>query len=77
MKLMDPKKNQGTLLNNAQKDTLQREFPGAIFGNELDELTGRELAKIGFTDDNTLFADSTCPDEINHDDPDTDVTSLF
>lgn len=37
----------------------------------------RTLTEIGFTDDNTLFADSTCPDEINHNDPDTDVTSLF
>jgi len=32
---------------------------------------------MGFTDDNTLFADSSCPDEINHDDPDEDITSLF
>lgn len=32
---------------------------------------------MGFTDDNTLYADSSCPDEINHDDPDEDLTSLF
>jgi hypothetical protein len=35
------------------------------------------LSKYGFTDDNTLFADSTCPDEINHADPDQDITALF
>ena len=27
--------------------------------------------------ENTLFADCSCPDEINHDDPDEDITSLF
>jgi hypothetical protein len=32
---------------------------------------------MGFTAENTLFADSSCPDEINHDDPDEDITSLF
>ena len=24
-----------------------------------------------------MFADSSCPDEINHDDPEEDITSLF
>ena len=33
--------------------------------------------KLGFTDENTLFADSSCPDEICHDDPDEDISSLF
>lgn len=37
----------------------------------------QELDKLGFTNENTLFSDSTCPDEINHDDPDEDVTALF
>jgi hypothetical protein len=32
---------------------------------------------MGFTNENTLFADSSCPDEINHDDPLEDITSLF
>ena len=35
------------------------------------------LDKLGFTADNTLYADISCPDEINHDDPGEDVTSLF
>ena len=35
------------------------------------------LDKLGFTADNTLYADSSCPDEINHDDPGEDITSLF
>ena len=36
-----------------------------------------KLRELGFTEENTLFADSSCPDEINHDDPDEDMTSLF
>lgn len=33
--------------------------------------------QLGFTDKNTLFADSSCPDEINHDNTEDDVTGLF
>jgi len=36
-----------------------------------------ELMKKKFTGANTLFADSSCPDEINHDDPSEDITALF
>ena len=36
-----------------------------------------KLFELGFTDDNTLFADSSCPDEINHDDGEEDITALF
>lgn len=32
---------------------------------------------MGFTGENTLFAESTCPDEINHDDPDCDIGMLL
>lgn len=37
----------------------------------------QQLIKQGFTRDSTLFADSSCPDEINHDDSDNDMTNLF
>jgi hypothetical protein len=36
-----------------------------------------KLKSMGFTDANTLFADCSCPDEINHDDPLEDITSLM
>lgn len=36
-----------------------------------------QLAGLGFTSYNTLFADSTCPDEVNHDDPKEDISALF
>jgi hypothetical protein len=77
MKAMPKADLKNFYVNDAQFDTLEREFPGAIHGIKLDQLVNRTLTKKGFTDDNTLFADSTCPDEINHNDPDTDVTSLF
>jgi len=35
------------------------------------------LKGLGFTDDNTIFTDCSCPDEINHDDPCEDISSLF
>ena len=63
---------------SAQADaTLRKYFPGALKGSAADRLVAAELEKRGFTDENTLFADSSCPDEINHDDPLEDITSLF
>jgi len=46
-------------------------------GIETEELIAEKLEELGFNDENTLFADSSCPDEINHDDPEEDITSLF
>jgi hypothetical protein len=52
-------------------------FPGSLTGIETEKRVHASLIKHGFNDDNTLFADCSCPDEINHDDPEEDVTSLF
>ena len=52
-------------------------FPGAMKGKVAELHVASELMKTGFNDENTLFADSSCPDEINHDDPSEDITSLF
>lgn len=35
------------------------------------------LSKRGFNDANTLYCDCSCPDEVNHDDPLEDVTTMF
>ena len=35
------------------------------------------MAIRGFASYDTMFADCTCPDEINHDNPDEDISSLF
>ena len=36
-----------------------------------------QLIKRDFNENNTLFCDSSCPDEINHDDPKEDISMLF
>lgn len=46
-------------------------------GHEIEEIAFRQLDKLGFTDENTLFSESTCPDEVNHDNPTEDVTAMF
>ena len=52
-------------------------FPGSLTGIETETKCYEVLHKYGFNDDNTLFADCSCPDEINHDDHDEDITALF
>lgn len=52
-------------------------FPGATTGSIVDQIAWDQLSAMGFTNENTLFADCSCPDEINHDDPEEDITSLF
>ena len=37
----------------------------------------KTLSRIGFTRSNTILADSSCADELNHDDTQQDITSLF
>jgi len=61
----------------ANKQSIDKYFPGSMKGHEVDEAAYCMLASEGFTDDNTLYADCSCPDEINHDDPDEDITSLM
>lgn len=64
-------------INSEQQKCLDENFAGCIRSHVLEELTFKKLDQLGFTDENTLFADSTCPDEINHADPTEDVTALF
>ena len=56
---------------------LDQYFPGALTGAETEQTVYKTLAPMGFNADNTLFADCSCPDEINHDDPEEDVSMLF
>jgi len=61
----------------ATKAACEKFFPGAMKGHDVDESIFCMLTAEGFTDDNTLYADCSCPDEINHDDPEEDITSLM
>ena len=50
-------------------------FPGAMSSEKVLEGFKKVVEKRGYTDDNTLFAQSICPDEINHEEG--DITDLF
>jgi hypothetical protein len=64
--------NQETMHTIKWKEALQREFPKAIEGTSLSKCVIQHLSKDdGFTPENTIFGNSTCPDELNR-----TVTSL-
>jgi len=46
-------------------------------GIEAEKLVAKILSRRGFNDVNTLFTDSSCPDELNHNCPEKDITSVF
>jgi hypothetical protein len=56
---------------NEVHETITKYFPKAMSAKEILEKVKPVLAKYGFTDDNTLYAQSVCPDEINHQEGDT------
>jgi len=48
-------------------------YPGAVIGNKAFEF----MAKKGLTKRNTVFAQSSCPDELNHDHYGQDLPRVF
>lgn len=54
---------------------VERHFPNALSSAQILEKVAPVIEKRGYTDDNTLFAQSVCPDEINHEEG--DITDLF
>lgn len=50
-------------------------FPGALSSAQVLECFQKVVEPRGYTDDNVLFAQSICPDEINHEEG--DITDLF
>jgi hypothetical protein len=63
------------LENDATIILARKHFLGAISGADTLAKVAAVLPKYGFDDDNTLFAQSVCPDEINHEEG--DITDLF
>jgi len=47
------------------EDAMAKYFPGALGSSTLDHKTAEVLKSLGYTKANTLFATSTCPDEVN------------
>ena len=59
------------------KQALDKYFKGAKHGDTIVNMACEALYQIGFTPENTLFAQSTCPDEVNHDNPAEDITTML
>lgn len=54
---------------------VKKHFPGAKCGTDILAKADEVLLKLGCTAENTLYAQSICPDEINHESG--DITELF
>lgn len=54
---------------------VKKHFPGAEVGTDILLAADQVLLKKGCTAENTLYAQSICPDEINHESG--DITELF
>ena len=57
------------------RDAINMNFRGAMRGRAVEEKCYETLTQMGFKPGNTLFGDSSCPDEINHNG--ADITFLF
>lgn len=53
----------------------RKHFPGAECGTDILSKADQVLMELGCTTENTLFAQSVCPDEINHESG--NLTELF
>jgi hypothetical protein len=62
-------------IDNEAIDIAEKHFPGALRGSGTLEKVAKVVEQRGYTDTNTLYAQSICPDEINHEI--TDVSNLF
>jgi hypothetical protein len=51
-------------------EAIKLHFPGAGSSTEILGAVADVLKRIGCTNENTLFAQSLCPDEINHEEDD-------
>ena len=52
-------------------------FPAASLAPDVEISVYKTLSGMGFTQPNTILADSSCADELNHDDTQQDITSIF
>ena len=53
-------------------------FPLIMSGKEVDEKVSHELEKLGMlSHKNTLYAESTCVDEVNRDNENEDLSLIF
>ena len=62
------------LQSYACKEAIKMHFPGADRSTIIEEQVFQRLEKYKFTRENTLLAESTCPDEVSHRDSREDIT---
>mmetsp|Transcript_9107 Transcript_9107/g.10406 ORF Transcript_9107/g.10406 Transcript_9107/m.10406 type:complete len:298 (+) Transcript_9107:106-999(+) len=58
-------------------EAVQKNFPGAETAAEIESRVAHVLEREGFTNDNTLFCQSCCPDEINREVPSQDIIAML
>jgi len=63
--------------SHGQKSSVRAHFATALPGSIVEEMVYQEISKLGITKENTVFAQSSCPDELNHDDYEEDITNLM
>ena len=61
----------------AQLASVEQYFNGALPGAHVDEIVYCQLEKLGISKDNAVFAQSSCPDELNHDHFNEDISRLM
>ena len=70
-----PQKTQA--MPNFQAYSAQRHFKSSLPGSQIEQIVYQTIASLGLTKENTVFAESSCPDELNHDDYAEDITKLM
>jgi len=59
----------------AQSAAATKHFPTALPGHFIEQMAYEKLTSLGFTEENTVFSFSSCPDELNHDSNKEDITN--
>ena len=56
---------------------MEEMFPLSMSGRDVDRRVSQELEMLGLSKENTLYAESSCVDEINRDNEDEDLSLIF
>ena len=56
---------------------MEEMFPLSMSGRDVDRRVSQELEMLRLSKENTLYAESSCVDEINRDNEDEDLSLIF
>lgn len=62
------------LLTTHEVDSISDYFTYALPGSHVEAMTYKYFESIGVNKSNTYFTESSCPDELNHDHINTDIS---